>query len=198
MNMSMVVKAFPVLALLFTSSAAFGFYDPAAQRWVNRDLLGESGFEVIRKGLGSIPSNQGNCYLFVHNRPTVFIDPDGLDFVDNAVSFGAGLVDALISDYIACVGKCVEQKDPVNQWLTRLAHAGCPIPYTPLRKMGWPQKIGTRLTNLLSMAHESGLGGRWLRVVGRGLSPANTLYGWWMVGKEVECAAECSGNLTAY
>jgi hypothetical protein len=134
-----------------------------------------------------------NLYSYVGNTPAIAIDLDGLLFAE--------IVDFLIPDYVACVGKCVEQKDPVNhlvEWLARPCHLGSPIPYTPLRKMGWPQKLGTRLTNLLSMAHEAGMGGRWLRVVGRFVAPANLYYGWWMVGQETACAAECAGNPQAY
>jgi hypothetical protein len=165
--------------------------------------LGELGFELMRRanpwerilsrGTPAELSQGPNLYAYVVNDPLNKTDPLGSDF--------AGIVDWLIPDYIACVGRCVEQKDPVNQlneWLVRPGHLGCPIPYTFMRKMGWPQKLGTRLTNLLSIAHETGHGGRWLRIVGRVLSPANTLYGWWMVGKEVECAAQCAGDPKAY
>src|ERR1051326_3679396 len=49
--------------VLFCSSAAWGFYDPTLQRWINRDPLYERGDE--------------NLYRFSANAPTWLIDSDG-------------------------------------------------------------------------------------------------------------------------
>lgn len=62
--------------MLVTMTAA-GFYDPSLQRWINRDPLGESGFEQV----GAKNSNDRtspNAYLFVYNDPLDLVDPRGL------------------------------------------------------------------------------------------------------------------------
>lgn len=60
---SLTIRAFAVLALLFTASAAFAFYDPSTQKWITRDPLGET--------------DGPNIFLFVRNRAMNFIDVDG-------------------------------------------------------------------------------------------------------------------------
>lgn len=52
-----------LLALIIGTSATFGFYDPAVQRWVNRDPIEEDG------GV--------NLYEFVLSRPVSHFDRDG-------------------------------------------------------------------------------------------------------------------------
>jgi hypothetical protein len=42
-----LVKMLSFLTFLLATSAAFGFYDPAVQRWVNRDPLNDLGFELL-------------------------------------------------------------------------------------------------------------------------------------------------------
>jgi RHS repeat-associated protein len=73
----------------------FGYrwYDPATQRWLSRDPLGEEGFETARGNsrrrgdFDEIESDEPsmpeisegmNLYWFVKNRPTMEIDPLGL------------------------------------------------------------------------------------------------------------------------
>jgi RHS repeat-associated protein len=68
----------------------YRFYDPGLQRWINRDPLGEPGFELIRhlstgRG-GPIPLSLGaelipglNLYWYVGNRPSSYTDPFGLE-----------------------------------------------------------------------------------------------------------------------
>jgi RHS repeat-associated protein len=68
----------------------YRFYDPVLQRWLNRDPLGEPGFELIRhlstgRG-GPIPLSLGaelipglNLYWYVGNRPSSYTDPFGLE-----------------------------------------------------------------------------------------------------------------------
>jgi len=83
----------------------YRFYDPLTQRWLNRDPLGERGFENVRGGSQSgfpfetlfvnwwqggtyfgrpnasfaelLPESQ-NLHAFVSNAPTWRVDPDGL------------------------------------------------------------------------------------------------------------------------
>src|SRR6185369_17814880 len=56
----------------------FRFYDPNAQRWINRDPLGENGFERIRRAAVEAPSVDPNLYCFVRNDALDFRDPYGL------------------------------------------------------------------------------------------------------------------------
>jgi len=68
------------------------YYEPALQRWVNRDPLGEKG--------------GGNLMRFVGNAPTVAVDPFGLfqpSAPPGASLTGAGVLDLLTAD-IATVG----------------------------------------------------------------------------------------------
>lgn len=60
---SNLVGAYLILALLIGTCAAFGFYDPGVQRWVNRDPLGERG------GV--------HLHQFVKNNAICLVDPDG-------------------------------------------------------------------------------------------------------------------------
>ena len=65
----------------------YRFYDPNFQRWINRDPIGESGFEASRNSMSSEvarflkPSevSEGlNLYGFVQNAPVNRVDPVGL------------------------------------------------------------------------------------------------------------------------
>ena len=47
-RMNIVGMALTLLALLFSAHTASAYYDPGVQRWVNRDPMGERGFEVLR------------------------------------------------------------------------------------------------------------------------------------------------------
>ena len=58
---------------------ASAFYDPGAQRWLNRDPLGESGFEVLRSGRVDLLGDGPNLYTFVKNNSANQIDAFGLD-----------------------------------------------------------------------------------------------------------------------
>lgn len=66
----------------------YRFYDPNLQRWINRDPLGETGFEKQRDTrFGSVwrftefaeLSEGSNLYILVHNSPIAKIDPFGCD-----------------------------------------------------------------------------------------------------------------------
>jgi hypothetical protein len=61
---SELIKMLSLLAFLLGTSAVFGFYDPAVQRWINRDPLGE------------LPDGP-NLYALVRNQPTRYFDADG-------------------------------------------------------------------------------------------------------------------------
>jgi RHS repeat-associated protein len=58
----------------------YRFYEPNFQRWLNRDPLGEAGFEVLRVKGPNILGDGPNPYVFVRNHPINSIDAFGLFF----------------------------------------------------------------------------------------------------------------------
>jgi len=67
----------PLFLLVSSTISTSAFYDPQLQRWVNRDPLGERGFEVLRRS--SIVSKRGsNLYTALNNNPLNAIDAFGL------------------------------------------------------------------------------------------------------------------------
>jgi hypothetical protein len=58
---------------------ASGFYVPTVQRWINRDPIGESGFELARKSIGIAVIYPSPADVFVFNSPISLRDPVGLD-----------------------------------------------------------------------------------------------------------------------
>jgi len=63
----------------------YRFYDPNLQRWLNRDPLGEPGFETVRKHttppfnfVGLAELSGSGLYTFVRNEPTIDYDALGL------------------------------------------------------------------------------------------------------------------------
>jgi RHS repeat-associated protein len=69
----------PLLLLLASLHTASAYYDPGVQRWINRDPLGEAGFETMKDLTAGGWSTTGNPYLFVVNNPVALIDALGLD-----------------------------------------------------------------------------------------------------------------------
>jgi RHS repeat-associated protein len=58
---------------------AHAYYDPGAQRWINRDPIGEPGFELLR-GIRMPNNGYPNLYVFVGNDPVQGIDELGLAY----------------------------------------------------------------------------------------------------------------------
>jgi hypothetical protein len=77
---------------LWTAQTAMAWYDPSTGRWLNRDPIGEPGFQVMQRAGSSITSAStgrwihrdgtarlgANQYLFNLNDPCDFVDPEGL------------------------------------------------------------------------------------------------------------------------
>jgi RHS repeat-associated protein len=69
----------PLLLLLASSDPACAWYDPGAQRWINRDPLGEKGHNKAMLAKDKHAADAfPNPYLFVRNRPGALVDPEGL------------------------------------------------------------------------------------------------------------------------
>jgi len=56
----------------------YRFYDPILQRWLNRDPLGEPGFELVKGHEPDLLRDGPNLYAFVRNNSVNRIDPFGL------------------------------------------------------------------------------------------------------------------------
>ena len=67
------------LAYLVGLSNASAFYDPGAQRWLNRDPIGERGFVVLANKKNPLFSGEPNRYEFNVNNPISVFDLYGLD-----------------------------------------------------------------------------------------------------------------------
>jgi hypothetical protein len=80
-----------ILLLLFSVTRVSAYYDPGAQRWLNRDPIGETG------GV--------NLFRFAHNDPHGWEDAFGLDpMIDAFPSADAAAIDAA----------CYLKKHPLN------------------------------------------------------------------------------------
>jgi hypothetical protein len=81
-----LLRALALLAVLSASNPASACYDPGAQRWINRDPLGDPGFRGAAKENRLSVLAQPNSYVFLRNSPCLFLDSDGL----TAIVIGAG------------------------------------------------------------------------------------------------------------
>lgn len=138
--------AFAVIGLLqFSADVAQAYYNPQTGRWLSRDPLGESGFQVLQAANASprvgnpVPLPPGrfisrdpigkrggrNLYGFVHNDPISYSDMLGLKCClityhasSSPVSIGGHSV--LSCDNGAYVSFFPEQNgDPSTQWHTQ-------------------------------------------------------------------------------
>lgn len=68
-----------VIVLLSVVQIASAFYDPAPQRWVNRDPMGEPGVEpLLAKQDRKIQPQEASLYKFLANNPVSQMDALGL------------------------------------------------------------------------------------------------------------------------
>jgi hypothetical protein len=79
-----------LLALFSAPHLASAYYDPGVQRWINRDLLGESGFGAARNAFSikrapfqeaSEYAQGANLYEALANSPLSVIDSNGLELM---------------------------------------------------------------------------------------------------------------------
>jgi hypothetical protein len=82
-------RCLPLLALLGSLQITLGYYDPAAQRWINRDPIKESGFQAGARGLGEGEGRVAHPFAFVLNSPVGRQDALGLA-VWNPLDWGYG------------------------------------------------------------------------------------------------------------
>ena len=84
-----LAATFTALILLSAGQLASAFYDPCLGRWVNRDPLGESGFDVIRAHSSSVLIDDHNLHRLVSNNPINNNDYMGLAAVPSGTCSGA-------------------------------------------------------------------------------------------------------------
>jgi RHS repeat-associated protein len=71
-------KMLVLCAALVAVFPAQAFYSPSQQRWLNRDPIGETGFERLSEGNPSVAGGGPNLYQFVRNDPVGHYDAEGL------------------------------------------------------------------------------------------------------------------------
>jgi hypothetical protein len=71
---------FPLSFLLLVLShlPAAAYYDPGLQRWLNRDPIGEAGFQTSTALQPDGWVNKDDPYTFVENTPPTLLDAQGL------------------------------------------------------------------------------------------------------------------------
>jgi RHS repeat-associated protein len=75
------ILTFTMLVSLWFGLAgpAFGYYDPAIQRWINRDPINEPGFTLLTCTTRVFNRDEEkHLYGFVMNEPISHVDPRGL------------------------------------------------------------------------------------------------------------------------
>lgn len=91
------IGAVAVLFSLLAVQSVFGYYNPATGSWLSRDPVGEPGFQLGQRTMGTPrvgpvaalhqpnrwinrdSAPDGNLYQFIYNSPVMFFDPFGLD-----------------------------------------------------------------------------------------------------------------------
>jgi len=96
-------------------------------RWLNRDPLGEPGFELVRRKQPSRRNYESdifiNTYLYVKNNPVTLMDPFGLDLIH--IILGPIGLDPYDKDQ-SCVDQCLRNYDKCASFKNYLRHFGDP------------------------------------------------------------------------
>jgi RHS repeat-associated protein len=110
----------------------YRYHDPSTGRWLNRDPLGELGFEVMRHHRKVNPMGDGpNPYAFVGNNPITRVDYFGLSAGDVMLMWQ--LFEAIIDEYCT---KNIRCNCPT------LGNVYASVPFLPNRGCTW-QAINT-------------------------------------------------------
>jgi hypothetical protein len=75
-------RLLPFLALVASLQITLGYYDPAAQRWINRDPIGETGFRAAHPKLPAGEFRITHSFAFALNATPNRHDPFGLMSLD--------------------------------------------------------------------------------------------------------------------
>ena len=156
----------------------FRDYDPAVGRYIESDPIGLMG--------GSY-----STYSYVNSNPISYIDPRGLARSSSCPTCN--------QSYLDCLANCIRTYDPFNNYGKAGLYAlGGPFPkaWFPVPNIGSPYMS---LPSYLGLGQGTAASGaNLLRIIGRGSSAAFLIYGTYLFGGEVVCAAQCSGNNCAY
>lgn len=164
----------------------YRYYAPSTGRWHSRDPIVEAGFtnQVQPNEDEFMPGS--NVYAFAANDPIMRIDRLGLDFWD-------------------CMGRCIEDNDPINLLAKGLLTGiGGTIPKSLVKAIGGrASNMGrghSRFTGLprLCQRYIGPANLRFVKWVGRIGSGAWIAYGNYMVAVEAACFGTCLGNPQAY
>jgi RHS repeat-associated protein len=170
-----------VVWFVVASTSAHAFYDPLVGRWLNRDPIGESGFERLSGSYAWHLEGEPNRYLFVGNNPISNGDPFGLDFWN-------------------CLANCIEENDPANLLAKGLLSGlGGPIPKSLVKALGGRTSgFGghSNFTGLprLCQRYAGPANPTFIKGVGRGASGLWIAYGNYMAAVEAGCLGSCLGD----
>jgi len=94
-----------ILINLAVAPAASAYYDPSVQRWINRDPIGEPGFQVASANSDKpIRQRSTMLYGFAGNAPVMRYDLHGLNPVDDAERFWTKVSIPVIVTDLAIIG----------------------------------------------------------------------------------------------
>jgi len=87
----------------------YRYYDPGTGRWLNRDPLGEPGFELLRGRQLNLLGDGPNLCTFTHNNPVNYYDVDGCVAPVLIFSIGNAINNGILACYYCYqLKKCLE------------------------------------------------------------------------------------------
>ena len=108
-----VQRALLVLVVLFSVQSAWGFYDPSAGRWINRDPMGERGGLNLYAGLSNNSINAvdpwGLYEMKVKNCEVVILYGHGSAATPHTFNFGGN---CSAGHFVGCESKPTNDKIP--------------------------------------------------------------------------------------